>query len=577
MNKTIRVIIVVVLSALVIAQAAADLSRPLGHPLGQYGFTTAGTTVVAVYPGSPAARAGMRRGDVISTAGNSKLLQLEASEDFSGAPGARLNVRVLQPRRRDVTLTSVPESSQEYPYLILRQILYIFTVLAGATLLMLRPGTATWALFIYALGAVGFADAVAVNVFGFTALFANDARVAAATFALIWFGVCVGGQRDDRSHRLLLIAGAALALADFAVNIPFAIGYWAPNLSWTGGVAVMLSALLIVGYVLAAAAILVAYRRTKERHHAALQWIVAGILVSGACVTATQIFYPYLPYAAFALLSTSPALIVIAAAYALLANRIVDLNFVASRALVYGILTSITVGILALVDWFVAKQFDAVRLGFILEVAAALALGVTIQRLHRWSDAVVDKYVFRAAHEAELRLKRLGRALVHAPSREVIDRALCQDAAQTLSLASAAIFRRTGEDQYVRAASFNWESLTLGTLDAGHRLALYLAAEERPIVPSDAFSADEVLPDGVARPALAIPFVVRHQLIGFVLYGSHTNGAHPDGKDVELLTDLTAHASAAYDHVAMEERTNENLQLRTQVTLLRSLVGEVKA
>lgn len=87
-------------------------------------------------------------------------------------------------------------------------------------------------------------------------------------------------------------------------------------------------------------------------------------------------------------------------------------------------------------------------------------------------------------------------------------------------------------------------------------------------------------------PTLAVPFVVRHQVIGFVLFGSHVTGAQPDNKDVELLREFINRATAAYDHVAAEERISEirmlldenckfqteKRTLHTEIELLRSLV-----
>jgi hypothetical protein len=56
---------------------------------------------------------------------------------------------------------------------------------------------------------------------------------------------------------------------------------------------------------------------------------------------------------------------------------------------------------------------------------------------------------------------------------------------------------------------------------------------------------------------IAIPVLVRHELVSFTLYGAHRNGAQLDPEEVELLEDLSREAARAYDHidaVRMRER-----------------------
>jgi hypothetical protein len=48
---------------------------------------------------------------------------------------------------------------------------------------------------------------------------------------------------------------------------------------------------------------------------------------------------------------------------------------------------------------------------------------------------------------------------------------------------------------------------------------------------------------------LAVPVMVRHDLVSFTLYGAHRNGAQLDPEEVELLEGLANEASRSYDHV----------------------------
>ncbi|HKU67606.1 MAG TPA: PDZ domain-containing protein [Candidatus Baltobacteraceae bacterium] len=571
-GHSFRIAVVLVVGGLVIFIAGLEMRRAFGYPLGEFGYASDGHVITGIVAGSSAARAGLRVGDRISWTHNSAVMKIAAAQAWSPHPGDRLNISVLGPHRRSLQLVSVPEDPTEFPFLILRNTAAILCVIVAGLLLLLRPRWSTWALFAYSVSAVGSADAVFSSITNEAAWASSIefVRIGVSDAGLVVFAAMLGKSRPQGFEFFAFVLAAILgvaASASYALG-PLGFGYWTYAQATTPDVVVSL-----LRSALPALLIVIAYVHAELSLRAKLQWVLAALLASSAASVADVLLYPeVLPYALHALFLAAPALVFAACAYVLLSSRVVDLNFVASRTLVYAVLTSFVVGVLALVDWFVTRQLDQVRLGFALEIAAALLLGVTIQRAHSWSDDVVDRYVFRAAHEAELHLKRLGAALVHAPSESVIDRMIVQDTADALSLSSAAVFHASG-NCFVRTAASNWPESATTEIASGHNLALYLASEERPIIPDDIFSQHDALPQGAAHPALAIPFVVRHRLVGFALFGAHLSGAQPDGKDVDLLVEFISRAAAAFDHVAADQRTEENRTLRAENELLRSLVG----
>ena len=153
------------------------------------------------------------------------------------------------------------------------------------------------------------------------------------------------------------------------------------------------------------------------------------------------------------------------------------------------------------------------------------------------------------------------------------DRIVCREVAKAASLASAAVFYRTDAVSFLRTSSLGWPEDAVQCLPADHPLVLYLMTEERPVAPSDSFEDDAVLPRGIAAPALALPCVVEHELIAFVLYGSHTNGAQPDVKDIELLREFAERATAAYGHVEAASRAEKIRTLQTENDVLRTMLS----
>lgn len=575
----IRVVAVLVLGGFALLNAGADLSRAFGRPIGNYGFQTTGSVVNSVAQDSPATKVGLHKGDAISLAGNAPFISHAAMRGFAPSPGTRLRVTVLSPVPRSVVVIAASEPAGNAPYLVARQVLYMLSVVLGAALLFLRPSISTWALFLYSLNAVQPAVTILSILLQRTRLFGLEASfhvllAAASVFGLVLLCVTLARHKFQLVDRLLLAAGTLVGLAYGTVYLSQLIPVPGINYAASAGTE---AALTLVAYLFAAIALARSFRMAAERFRARMEWIGLGVMLSAAAISIkfllVSIASPLGIYPVISILNVVPATVLATSAYALLRERIVDVNFVVSRALVYAILTSATIGVLALVDWFVSSRLAQVRLGLLLEVCAAIGLGFALNRMHRWSDEIVDRFVFRSVREAELALRRLGATLVHAPSRSVIDRIVCSEAAKATALTSAAVFHQTDAKTFARTYSVGWPENAVRQLPAGHQLTLYLMTEERPLAPGSCFDSRDELPQGLAAPVLALPCIVQHQLIAFVLYGSHTSGAAPDVKDIELLRDLAERAAAAYEHVEAVNRVEEIHKLKAENEALRTMLG----
>jgi hypothetical protein len=76
------------------------------------------------------------------------------------------------------------------------------------------------------------------------------------------------------------------------------------------------------------------------------------------------------------------------------------------------------------------------------------------------------------------------------------------------------------------------------------------------------------VPKGVAQPLYALPFVVRHEMLGFVLYGGHVGGEALDPDERNTLQRVALAAAAAYEHVRTKSIIAEANDLRIEVVLL---------
>lgn len=90
----------------------------------------------------------------------------------------------------------------------------------------------------------------------------------------------------------------------------------------------------------------------------------------------------------------------------MLRHRLFDIRLVVSRALIYGVMMSVVIGALALVDWAFSRWLQESRFALVAELAMALLLGVTLTTLHRRLERFLNTAIFRAQAIALQTLRR---------------------------------------------------------------------------------------------------------------------------------------------------------------------------
>jgi hypothetical protein len=251
----------------------------------------------------------------------------------------------------------------------------------------------------------------------------------------------------------------------------------------------------------------------------------------------------------------------LAVAYTVIVHRVLDVNFIVSRAVVYGVLTSIFVGVFALLDWFIGSVLAQTRLALVAEICAAIGLGFGLNGLHARLDRFVDATLFRDHHRAEKRLARVANAVAHTGSVEMVEDMLVTEPADALHLASAAVFRADAGGAFRRMANVHWTPGELTELRSDDRLLALLRAEQGSLAVDETGWTHADLPHGPARPIVALPIFVRHDLRAVALYGAHVSGEAIDPDEIRLMERIAHMASAAIDHL-------EAIELRRQVEVM---------
>lgn len=558
MSRSISRVVLVVLTAVVLAVFYPPLAhggfvRWTGGTFGLVSGEPGDLRVVAVMPGSPAWNAGIRAGDRLL------LPSFSVKYPMLMTPYAGESTTVMF-RRGDGTLhqahlvaqPAVPLSAGEWALNFATGIVVTVFLIIAAALVYLRPSIMTWSFFAFAVGYFSTAAPIAfyhallpppvylAMLFVLATLLGNFVVMPLLPFVLRFPNHSIEGWRAtaDRAIWIALSLGFAVYVYQFVY-----IRETGSPLSWTN----LLDEWLPLAVFLAAAAIMIKnYKGASAAVRARLGFLIAGTLVS--FIAYAVYFIPSVDNVTKTAISDLVIVMPICVAYAVLRHRVLDINFVLNRAIVYGVLSIFVVLAVTLLDWISSRIVSQAHLATLLEIGVTIGIGFGLSRLNRTFEHWVDVLLFRRRHQAERYLARVADALPYATSEDAITDGLVHEPVDALELVAGAIYRRSDDGRRFEGVATSDETLVAPTgFDRNHNLVRFLQASE------DCVWLDEVRTHldafNSAIYVLAVPVSVRHELVAFVLYGAHRNGSQIDPDEVVLLRSLVREAARAYDHV----------------------------
>lgn len=511
-------------------------------PQATFGFQlvyTSGFEVTAVDAGTPASRAGMVAGDHLDLAASSLRDRILTLDYKPARPGESINFVLLHAGRpRPVTLQAqrvTASQSQRAIFAPLASFLRLagFIYIAVALMILLRrPNRMTWGLFLYLVSATN------VSLYRFpekmllVAIFASDVLSVAGTVGLVIFAVRFPNDRADGWRRVLDRLAVAIGVLFLIPNIAWDATSLFAGQSPAGWMSygATLGALTLI--CIAAVALAATYLHARPGQRQRLQWVIAGVFftflsyasdwakywsaayplaTSDAVVWTATVLYTFAPFAL---------------AYAVVRQRVFEISFIMSRTLVYTIVTAMVFGLLALVEWLVARFIERTGVELTFGALAAVVIAFSIQVIYARAEQFVERTLFRRRHQAERRLARVAEGLPYAQNPAVVKAALLDEPVHVYALDSATLFARNDAGDFVNNGKTLDRSVSL-QLQGRHR-ALRL------------HETDSVL---------AIPIFLRSHLQAVAVYGAHVNGEDIDPDEVGSLEALGAAAGIAYDHL----------------------------
>ncbi|HET7813145.1 MAG TPA: GAF domain-containing protein [Candidatus Baltobacteraceae bacterium] len=551
-RAAVRTAFIVVFTAYLVAFNGGDIFLPW-HPFATFGFSADRTGLVT--SASPeATRSGLHTGDRIDV----KRMppgDRERVGYFSGAPEGSI-MRLPLRDGRTVTLTAhqYRRSFIDNASDIVAVIALIGYIVVAGVLVLLRPMPATWAFYVFS-AFFCTSGTLAVTYVSGTALFwmwvsffveGALAPVAFAVFALRFPDRVPSGGWLWVERAAVFVAAPALTAVTFGQYAAFVF-------AGDSGSAIMTNAARALPVLLYAFGVVVLFGRyaaADENSRSRLQWVVAALAVAFLPMLALDFvenamsIFP--PVTAINLAQAWLLLAPIALAYTILKHRLFDIRLVVSRALVYGLLMSFTVGLLALVDWAFGRWLAESRFALVVELALAVGIGILLTTLHKRLEAFLNGVIFRAQ---TLALKAL--------HRFALETDLIGDPQHLLRQTYEALRVRL-ENDFAGVYTGDGTSYALETPACGslpQRFSESDFAVLRLRRWHEAFECDE--PGHPLRGSLLLPMTARGQLVGFIVCGPKRDHTHYLPEEVETLELLAHRAGTAY--VLLTGRTEPSL------------------
>jgi len=553
--------------------------------------------ITAVTPGGVADRAGLKPGDVLEfDPGRESDWVLASYRQMPEGFSATLPARHVDGSQTNVTLApqrvAYLSSVNDRLALVARLCSLTLLMLVGVFMVWARPSLMTWAL-LFGLAASAPFLAAWVPFYlafkagtGFGPVAALVSSMWSWQIALVPFALCfprdslIGWTRGQRwlGLTLALALNAYVAAALYPEPFERDLGD-----SRSALVIVAVSTVSLLGGL---AALARRCHRSNPADQARLKWGLLGIAASilaffvGLMIAVARSVIPnvlggseFTPHNYVA--AVGGVLFALSLGYAVLRERVVDVQFAVSRTLVYGAVSTLALVFLAAVHWLLGRLIEQSGLAIGLEGLAAIGLGLVLHRASHGITVLVDRVLFRKHHRAEERLRRVTAALPFASDERAIAEALVTDPARNLELASAALFYRDSpEGALNRVLAQGWGDEHAASLEADSLLVRYLQAEHAPLKLDDSQLLPAGTPEGAALPVLAIPIVNQHVLAAVVLYGAHVNHTLLDPDEIELLHALAKAAATSHSQVRIGALSRRNEQLEASVTELRALVRQ---
>ncbi|HEV2111972.1 MAG TPA: GAF domain-containing protein [Gammaproteobacteria bacterium] len=412
-------------------------------------------------------------------------------------------------------------------------------LLCGIALLLLWRGRDR-AAFGMALWAITFLFSSAVGdipLSGWPALLAFCIAVVFFLTARVGFYIMVEARvaaalspRQRAGFRIgffILLALGAL----YALGGPL----WFIATGWRGLMKNEYGLILTASYFVPIAMLVVGYRTAPLAERQRLRWMLASsfLWVMGILVQNTPVFGPVASGIVNPLLLT---LALLGFLYAVLRHRVVDISVVIDRALVYGLMTTLILGMVAAMNSLALRETLTPGAGLLLQVVVPLALGIVLGRVRSYMDLLVERVFFRSKYLAEKALRTFANRVGHIQDVRSLLETAVREIRRNLGVPAVVIY--SAEDENYRRMQAAGAAAFPVRLKADDPALVAVRAEQQAVDLGG-------LESGLGEDGCIFPMMVLGTLRGVIVCANRP-GEHYAADEKRLMTEVAREVGAAW-------------------------------
>jgi len=531
--------------------------------------TAQGVVAWHVVPGSPAERAGLRRGDYVESV---RGVRIERATDVTRVlwrvgPWSEVRYQL----RRDgesfaVPLVTAPEQnpSSIESYLRVTALLYLFIGL----FIFVRRWNAPRAIHFYVFCLVSFVlysfhYSGKLNSFDWTIYWGNVVALLLQPALLVHFALVFPERRGALWPKLVAVYSVPAALLTLHCFVATGTLDFLPSISSREFLDTIELLYLGVYFLVAAVIFLASYFRAPSGVlRQQLKWVTGGTF---AGIVPFFLFYvlPHLvsanPHSWMKLSVFSLALIPLCFGYAIIRYRLMDVDIIFKRGLAYTFATAGVVAVyfsgIALVGELSHAAWPRGPAGAVIAIVVAAFL---FQPLRDWVQARLDHFFYRDRLDYRRTLIEFGRTLTNEVRLEPLLVSVLDRISQTLLVDRLAVFLESAtlSGQFVLSRSMGLGPQ--GPLDLSFLDPARSAIDRGCLFFESARAATEVS-DSVRRTLdelelnYFIPCRFRGRTVASIGLGKTVDGDYLSSDDLELLSTIGGYVAIAIENARLYE------------------------
>ncbi len=236
----------------------------------------------------------------------------------------------------------------------------------------------------------------------------------------------------------------------------------------------------------------------------------------------------YATYVGFAYLYSALTFVApLALTYAALQRRLIDIGFVLNRTIVFAIVSAIVIGVFVLAEWAASEWLVSAShtSSVVVGMVVALALGISMRYIHKYTDRFVDRVFFRKRHEDEIALRNFAHEASYITDRSVLLERSIQTVRSHTDTDDVTILTRGDSGFYLQYANGR---AAISENDSG---IVALRAHGNPLELHDAANSQ-------MNGTVAFPMIARGMLVGALVCGQKASGESFAPDEIEALVAL---------------------------------------